>query len=433
VKKNNLYSLAKKLFPINRSITGEGVRSTLKILKNINHLLKIYEIRSGTKVFDWKIPLEWNVKDAWIKDAKDKKIIDFKKNNLHLMSYSIPVNKSVKFDELKKHLYFHNSRPNAIPYVTSYYKKKWGFCLSKNQLRKLKNETYKVKIDSNFKKGSLTYGEIFIPGRLKKEIFLSTYICHPSLANNEVSGPCVAIFISNWIKKITNRKYSYRIIFIPETIGSIAYLSKNYKKMKKNILAGYNLTCLGDDRTYSYLPSRAENTISDKIAKHVLKWKYKKYKRYKWTDRGSDERQYCSPGIDLPIATICRSKFAEYPEYHTSDDNLKKVVSAKGLLGSFEIYKEVITAIEKNCFPKVKTLGEPMLSKRNIYPLELEKNNQDFKNYNFLMGMHFLSYCDGKHSLLDIAEKCEEPIWNLYKYLEIYKFKKIITTRNILN
>ena len=238
MKKNNLYSLAEKLFPINRSITGEGVRSTLKILKDINHSLKISEIRSGTKVFDWKIPLEWNVRDAWVKDKNNKKIIDFRKNNLHLMGYSIPVNKLVKLNELKKHLYFHESRPNAIPYVTSYYKKKWGFCLSKNQLKKLKNETYKVKIDSNFKKGSLTYGEVFIPGRLKKEIFLSTYICHPSLANNEVSGPCVAIFISNWIKKITNRKYSYRIIFIPETIGSIAYLSKNYKKMKKKNSGG---------------------------------------------------------------------------------------------------------------------------------------------------------------------------------------------------
>ena len=201
--------------------------------------------------------------------------------------------------------------------------------------------------------------------------------------------------------------------------------------MKKNIIAGYNLTCLGDNRTYSYLPSRAENTISDLVAKHILKWTFKNFKQYKWKDRGSDERQYCSPGIDLPVATICRSKYAEYPEYHTSDDNLKKVVSAKGLQGSYDIFKKVITAIEMNCYPKIKTLCEPMLSKRNIYPTELEKNNQDFRNYDFLIGMHFLSYCDGKHTLLDIAEKCDVPIWNLYKYLKIYKLKKIISIKNI--
>lgn len=426
-----IYNLAKTLFPINRSITGDGVRETLRILKKINPSLKIKNIDSGTKIFNWTVPQEWNVKTAWIKDSKNNTIIDFKKNNLHLMSYSEPVDKILSLKELKKNLYCMSSRPNAIPYVTSYYNLKWGFCLSKNQLDKLKNGNYKVKIDSSFKKGSLTYGEILIPGKSKKEIFLSTYICHPSLANNELSGPCVAIYLSNWIKSLKNRKYSYRIIFIPETIGSIAYLSKNYKEMKKNIIAGFNLTCLGDNRTYSFLPSRREDTLSDDVAKHVLKWTHKDYKSYKWIDRGSDERQYCSPGIDLPVATIMRSKYGEYPEYHSSDDNLKKLVTAEGLDGGYKIIEKAILLIENNIYPVANYLCEPKLSRFNLYPTDQTNDQSDYPDLSRLKLINFLSYCDGKKSLLEIAEKCEEPAWAFYDILKILLKNKLIKVKDV--
>ena len=371
---NKIYALAKELFPINRSITGSGVRKSLKILQKINKDLKIKGIPSGTKVFDWIIPQEWNVDEAWIKDSKNRKIIDFKNNNLHLMGYSLSVSKKITLKDLKKNLYSIKDKPNAIPYVTSYYKKKWGFCLSFNLLKNLKEDIYEVKIKSKFKKGFLNYGELIIPGKTKKEILLSTYICHPSMANNELSGPCVAIHLSKWIKSMKNRNYSYRIVFVPETIGSIAYLSKNYKKMIKNTVAGFNLTCLGDDRAYSYLPSRQENSLSDVIAKHVLKWTFKDYKSYSWLEKGSDERQYCSPGIDLPVATIMRTKYGEYPEYHTSDDNLINVVTPKGLQGGYEIIKKAITAIEMNCNPLMKIKCEPMLSKYGLYSYYRDSN-----------------------------------------------------------
>ena len=237
-KKNNnepMYSWAKDLFPITRSITGPGVRETLNYLKNIVPNLIIKKVKSGEKYFDWKVPDEWFPKEAWVKNQKGKKVIDFKKNNLHLVGYSKSIKKTMRLNELKKNLYSLASQPNAIPYVTSYYNKQWGFCLKENDKKKLKNEKYDVFIDAPFKKGFLNYGEIIIRGKLKKEIFLSTYICHPSLANNEISGPVVAIALSKWIKKIKNRKYTYRIVFLPETIGSIIYISKNLNKLKKTL------------------------------------------------------------------------------------------------------------------------------------------------------------------------------------------------------
>ena len=328
--------------------------------------------------------------------------------------------------DLKKNLYSKSSFPTAIPYVTSYYKKTWGFCLSYNQLKKLKNGLYEIKIKSNFKNGYLNYGEIKIPGKSSKEIFLSTFICHPSMANNELSGPCIAIFLSNWIKSIKNRKYSYRIIFVPETIGAIAYLSRNHKTLKKKTIAGFNLTCLGDNRTYSFLPSRMENSLSDKIAKHVLKWTYKNYKEYSWLDRGSDERQYCSPGIDLPVATIMRSKYGEYPEYHTSSDDLKKVVSPKGLEGGYNILKKAILALENNFRPKTLIKCEPFLSKRKLYPHYASNDQKIIAKFEDLKLINFLSYCDGKKTMLEIADKCNQPIWSFYPCIDILKKEKII-------
>tara|TARA_B100000686_G_C16689309_1_gene916665 strand:+ start:145 stop:1443 length:1299 start_codon:yes stop_codon:yes gene_type:complete len=421
-----IHDLCKILWPINRSITGNGVRKTLDILKKKCSEMKIYEVASGTKVFDWTIPNEWNVKEAKILGPGGKKILDFSDNNLHLVGYSTPINKKMSLKELNKHLFSLKEKPKAIPYVTSYYKKNWGFCLSHNNRKKLKSGKYKVLINSELKKGSLTYGEIFLPGKSKKEIFLSTYICHPSLANNELSGPTVSIFIANWIKSLKDRKFSYRIIFIPETIGSITYLSKNLKKMKRNMYAGFNITCVGDERMYSYLPSRNGDTIADHTAKHILKWTDKNYKKYTWLDRGSDERQYCSPGIDLPVATIMRSKGGEYPEYHTSLDNLKNVVTPKGLNGSFNLIKKIIESFEFNCYPKNLYLCEPQLSKRNLYPSTSNWSKKENYTYELRLMKDLISFSDGKTSLLNIAENCKVPIWDFYSIIRKLEKNKII-------
>ena len=306
---NEIHQFAKELWPINRSITGVGVRETLKRISIHIPKLDIKSVPSDTQVFDWTVPSEWHVNKAYIITPSGKKICDFSRNNLHLLGYSIPYEGSLSLEELKKHLYTLPDQPNAIPYVTSYYKERWGFCIAQKEFDVLKKGTYKVLIDSTLFKGELNYGELFIKGKSNKEIFLSTYVCHPSMANNELSGPTVLTFIAKWLMENNDLEYTYRIIFIPETIGSITYLSRNYKEMKKKTIAGFNVTCVGDDRSYSYLPSRNGNTISDLISKHILKWIDKNFKSYSWLERGSDERQYCAPGIDLPIASIFRTKY----------------------------------------------------------------------------------------------------------------------------
>ena len=409
-----LYSLAKRLWPINRSITGEGVRETLSILKELNPKLSIHEVPSGKKVFDWEVPREWYVSDAYIITPSGKKICDFKDNNLHLLGYSIPVNRKINLKELQKHLYSIPGQPSAIPYVTSYYEERWGFCLSENERNLLEDGDYLVFIDSKLFNGSLSYGEILIKGDSDREIFLSTYVCHPSMANNELSGLVVCSYIANWFANKKNNRFSYRFVFVPETIGSIAYLSKHYVNLKKKVIAGFNVSCIGDERSYSYLPSRNGNTISDKAAKHVLKWIDPNYKTYSWLDRGSDERQYCSPGIDLPIASILRTKYGEYSEYHTSLDNLKDVVTPKGLNGGYLALRKTLELIEKNNIYKVNFLCEPQMSKRGLYPTLSDKNQ---KNYTKLL-MDFISFCDGENTLIDIAEKINVPAWNLYDLIE---------------
>ncbi len=400
-----MYKLAEELFPICRSITGNGVRKTFNIIKKYLPNLKIHEVPSGTKCFDWEIPEEWNVNDAYIKDEKGQKIVDFKKNNLHLVSYSIPTDKKIRLEELNKHLHSLPNQPDSIPYQTSYYTRRWGFCISENQRINLRDEIYSVKIDSNLEKGSLTYADLLIKGESKEEILISTYICHPSMANNETSGPVLATFLSKWIENFKNKKYSYRIIFVPETIGAVAYLSNNLDVMKKNTIAGFILTCVGDDRVYSYMPSRTGNLLADKVALHVLNKKIKKYNAYTFLDRGSDERQYCAPGIDLPVCSIMRSKYGDYPEYHTSEDNLG-LISSQGFQGSFDAHIDMIQILESNKKYKATYLGEPQLGKRNLRSdMGAGKGLSDnFKNIS-----DFLAYADGELDIIDIAN-----ILNIY-------------------
>jgi aminopeptidase-like protein len=409
-----MHSLAKRLWPINRSITGEGVRKTLLILKELNPKLSIHEVSSGTKVFDWEVPREWYVNDAYIITPSGKKICNFKENNLYLLGYSISIQKNLNLKELQKHLYSIPEQPSAIPYVTSYYEERWGFCLSQDERDLLEEGDYLVFIDTKLFHGSLTYGEIFIKGQSDKEIFLSTYICHPSMANNELSGIVVSSYISKWLSNKRDNRFSYRFVFVPETIGSIAYLSKHHINLKKKVVAGFNVSCVGDERSYSYLPSRNGNTISDKVAKHVLKWTDPNYVTYSWLDRGSDERQYCAPGIDLPIASLLRTKYGEYPEYHTSLDNLDNVVTPKGLEGGYWALRRALELIEKNNIYKVNFMCEPQMGRRGLYPTLSKKNSDE----QIRLMMNFISLCDGEHSLLDIAEKINCPAWELYELTE---------------
>lgn len=393
----SMYDLAKKLFKIPRSITGNGVRETLKILKEICPTMKIVEVPTGIKAFDWKVPKEWNIKDGWIKNSKGEKIIDFKENNLHIMGYSVPIHKKVNLKELLENVYTLPEQPDWIPYVTSFYKERFGFCMSENLKNSLIEDEYEIFIDSELKKGSLTYGEIIISGKCKQEILLSTYVCHPQMANNELSGPVVAINLAKWLSERKN-KYTYRIVFVPETIGSIVYLSKNLKKMKKNTIAGFVLTCLGDNNNYSYLESPYANTLADKVAQNVLKFHAPDYKTYLYLRRGSDERQYCSVGVDLPVCSIMRTKYCEYQQYHASADDLS-FISSEGLEGSLDVYKKIIIALENNKKYKATCLCEPQLSKHGLFLSNSTKENSSaLQNI-----LDFLAYANGSSDLIDIS------------------------------
>lgn len=406
---NKMYTLIKELFPICRSITGEGTRKTLNRLQREIPEIKMFEVESGCKVFDWTVPKEWRIEDAFIEDDKGHKIIDFRENNLHVMGYSTPVDCIISLEELDKHIYSLIEQPDWIPYVTSYYKERWGFCMSHNQRQSLKPGDYHVVIKSELFNGSLTYGELLVPGKSEKEIFLSTYVCHPSMANNELSGPVVQLELAKWLLAEKNRKYSYRLIWVPETIGSISYLSKNIDIMKKNIIAGYNLTCVGDDRAVSYVASRKGNTLADTAAKNILHFMAPEYKYYNFLHRGSDERQYNAPGVDLPVCSICCSKYHEYPEYHTSADDLN-FISPAGLEKAFNIYKAIIEALEHNAKYKVNCLCEPQLGTRGLYPTE------SFNRSSMIVQdmMNFIAYADGTLDLFDISKIIDVPVNKLH-------------------
>ncbi|MCI5059441.1 MAG: DUF4910 domain-containing protein [Alphaproteobacteria bacterium] len=411
--KDRLISFAKEYFPIYRSITGEGVRESLRLIQRHIPDLKIHEVPSGKECFDWTVPEEWNIKDAYILDPDGNKICDFQKNNLHVVGYSTPIDQEVSLEELEKHLHSLPQQPNAIPYVTSYYAKNWGFCLSQEQRDGLKPGTYKVFIDSEFKQGSLSYGELYLPGKRKEEIFFSTNICHPAMANNETSGPTVLTFLGEFLSGQTDLEYSYRLIFIPETIGAVAYLDEHLDHLQKNVVAGFNVSCAGDERVYSHLHSRAQNTLADKVLSHVLSHTDPNYIRYSFLERGSDERQYCSPGVDLPVAGFTRSKYGEFPEYHTSLDTFD-VVSAEGLYGSLEVLKKVVNALEANKTYRVTVKCEPQLGKRGLYPALSTKETKAIV-YNMV---NCLAYADGTRDLLDIAETIKCPVWELYDLID---------------
>jgi aminopeptidase-like protein len=416
-----MYAQVNRLFPICRSITGDGVRQTLDIIAEKLPDLRIHEVPSGTQVFDWIVPREWNVWDAYVLDPDGNKIIDFAQSNLHLVGYSVPINTQVSLSELQEHLYSLPNQPDAIPYITSFYQERWGFCITHRQREEIVKEgKYTVVINSELKQGHLTYAEMLIPGQRREEVFFSTYICHPSMANNELSGPTVVSFLVKWLLA-KKRKHTFRIVFIPETIGSITYLSLNLDVMRKHMIAGYNVTCVGDNRTYSFLPSRTGESLADTVALHVLKHMHPEFKQYTYLDRGSDERQYCFPGVDLPVASIMRSKYGTYPEYHTSLDNLG-LVTPQGLQGSYNVLRRCIECIEANERLQVTTLCEPKLDKRGLYPtLSTKQSSQQVRDM-----MNLLVYADGSHTLLEIAEKIEVPMWKLVPLVKTLKRAKLL-------
>lgn len=392
-----MHRWAEDLFPINRSLTGPGVRQTLSYLQDLLPELQLHEVPTGYKAFDWEVPREWTIDEAWIENEAGERIVDYKDHNLHLVGYSIPVDRWMSRDELDKHLHSLPEQPDAIPYVTSYYKERWGFCISQNLRDNLPDGNYRAVIKSELKQGVLNYADLVVPGESEEEILFSTYICHPSMANNELSGPVLAAALAQYTAGLKNRRYTYRFVFVPETIGAIVYIHRNLEMLRKNVKAGYILTCVGDERNWSYMPSRNGDTLADKTARYMLEEMEKEYTVYSFLQRASDERQYCSPGVDLPVCSVMRSKYLTYPEYHTSLDNLE-LVTPRGLQESWEFYKSCIDLLELNFRPRLVVRCEPQLGKRGLYSSITKKGvGEDVRNMR-----NILAYCDGTNDLIDL-------------------------------
>ena len=394
---DDLHRMIERLYPICRSITGDGVRETLKII--CEHIpLEIREVPSGTDVFDWKVPDEWNIRDAYIKNSRGERIVDFQKLNLHVLNYSVPVEKTVTLDELKEHLFTLPDHPEWVPYRTSYHDRNWGFCLPHKQFLDLPEDAYEVKIDSTLESGHLTYGEYLIRGELTDEVLISCHICHPSLCNDNLSGIAVAAFVAKALRE-SKLRYSYRFLFIPGTIGSITWLSQNERKLK-NIKHGLVLSLLGDSGKFNYKKSRRGDAEIDRLVISHLKREYDESGILEFYPYGYDERQFCSPGINLPVGRLSRTPHGEFPEYHTSADTLD-FVKPESLAQSYELLCSIIGELESaekylNLSPKC----EPQLGKRGLF----KKIGGHSKSKDSQMALLWvLNLSDGEHSIQDIS------------------------------
>jgi aminopeptidase-like protein len=411
---NALYALIARLYPICRSITGDGVRETLSILSEYIPLQQ-QNIASGEAAFDWSIPREWNIRDAYIKDANGDRVVDFQKSNLHVISYSTPIQARMSLEELKPHLHSLPGQPSAIPYRTSYYKDRWGFCLSQDQLETLRPGKYEVMIDSTLSDGSMTYGELYLPGQIDDEILISCHVCHPSLCNDNLSGIAVATFLACDLAE-KHHRYSYRFLFIPGTIGSIAWLARNEEQAHR-IKHGLVLTGLGDGGSITYKRSRRGNATIDRAAVKVLADCGQPHSVIEFFPFGYDERQYCSPGFNLPVGCFMRTPHGQYPQYHTSLDNLE-FVTPDSLADSLEKIHQILDVIERDqTFVNTNPKCEPRLGKRNLYRT---MGGQADEQLDELALLWVLNLSDGVHSLLDIAEKSK------------YSFAKIVAAAEAL-
>jgi aminopeptidase-like protein len=398
-----MFGFIQRLFPITRSITGDGVRETLRIISG-RIPLEVHEIPTGTKVLDWEIPEEWNIRDAWIKDPNGNKVIDYQNSNLHVLNYSTPVHDKMGLEMLQEHLYTDPEQPDGIPYRTSYHNRNWGFCLSQNQYNNLEKGEYEVFIDSTLTDGSLSYGEYFVKGKTSDEVLISTHICHPSLANDNLSGIAVSTFLAEHLSKIETR-YSYRFVFVPVTIGSIAWLSQNEQQLER-IKHGLVLTLLGDESHFHYKRSRMGNAMIDKVVEQALTEKGTDFEIRDFSPYGYDERQYCSPGFNLPLGRLSRKPHGEFPEYHTSADNLD-FVKPDRLEESLEMVLSIIERLENNrTFLNLSPKGEPQLGKRGLFKkIGGQGQSKDAE----MALLWILNQSDGDHSLLDIAIKSGLP------------------------
>ncbi|MDA9802822.1 DUF4910 domain-containing protein [bacterium] len=392
-----MHSLARELFPFPRSLTGDGVRQTLRVLARELPGLVIHEVPSGTAAFDWTVPDEWNIRGASAVGPDGKVVVDFKDSNLHVVGYSEPVDEVMDKVTLEEHLHSDPELPESIPYVTAYYHRTWGLCLSDLQRRALSSGEYHVRIDSSLEPGTLTYGELVIPGTSSAEVFLSTYICHPSLANNELSGPVVLTALARWLQQ-QDRRFTYRLVFIPESIGALLYSSLHLRDLQERVVAGVNLTCIGDDGDYSFLASRNGNSPIDRIGRRIVRSTPQPVE-YSYLDRGSDERTYASPGVDLPLISLMRTKYGEYRGYHSSLDDLS-FVTPTGLQGGLNLVRDTLEELEQSHYYLTTVRGEPQLGRRGLYHTMHARTVAD----EVLLRTHILTYSDGLHSTIDIAE-----------------------------
>jgi aminopeptidase-like protein len=397
-----LYSFAEELFPICRSITGAGIRQTMATIRE-RIRLKTVEVPTGTAVFDWTVPKEWNIRDAYIKNSDGNRVVDFRKNNLHVLNYSVPLHTTMPLSELRPHLFTIPERPEWIPYRTSYYQENWGFCLSHNQLLGLADGTYEVHIDSTLGNGHLTYGECYLPGDLSDEVLISCHACHPSLANDNLSGLAVATFLAGHLSK-RHLRYSYRFLFVPGTIGAITWLARN-REAAARVRHGLVLACLGDIGGFHYKKSRRGNTEIDLAAAHVLRHRGEPFQILEFSPYGYDERQYCSPGFNLPVGCLTRSVWGSFPEYHTSADNLD-FIRPSSLTDSLQACLEIVNVLENNRrYINQNPYCEPQLGMRGLY----SSTGGAVAGDETLAKLWVLNLSDGDNSLLNIADRSGLP------------------------
>ena len=407
-----LYRFATELYPICRSITGEGIRQTLaQIHKRVP--LEFSEVPTGTQVFDWTVPKEWNIRDACIRDASGRRVVDFQRSNLHVLNYSSPVCATMPLSELKQHLITLPEHPDWIPYRTSYYKETWGFCLSHNQMLALADGDYEVRIDSTLSDGHLTYAEYYVPGRSTDEVLISTHACHPSLANDNLSGLTVATALAEFLSG-RDLRYSYRLLFIPGTIGAITWLARNRASAERT-RHGLVLAGVGDAGGFHYKRSRRGDAETDRAAAHVLRHQGEPSEILEFSPYGYDERQYCSPGFNLPVGCLMRSVWGTFPEYHTSADNLDFIQPVQ-LGASLRLCAALLDVLEGNCrYKNLNPLCEPQLGKRNLY----RSSGGEAISKEIDARLWVLNLSDGEHSLLDIAERSGLPFSTISDAAEI--------------